>query len=72
MEYTIVSGERIKELRGDRTLREMSALSGKAFSPAALLKWERGKQPKKENLLHLLNALGCSYEDIAISVALEK
>lgn len=73
MEYSIISGELVKRQRGDRSLREVAKTSGHAFSAAALFKWEKGKaQPRKQQLENLLSALGCSYNDIAVPMALEK
>lgn len=75
MELRIVNGDRIRQKRGDRSVREVAAASNGAFTHGALCGWESGDyRPKQDNLIPLLNALGCSYEDITevVELGLEK
>lgn len=68
-----IDGKKVKEIRGERSLQDIADASGKAFSDVALLKWERGSmQPRKKNIKPLLDALGCSLEDITEEVDLNK
>ena len=61
-----INTEKLKSLRGERSLEAIAAASNGAFSDVALYKWERGKmQPKEDNLKLLLKIYGCKLEDIA-------
>lgn len=61
-----IKGEKLKALRGNRTLAEISEASEKAFSDVALMKWEAGKmQPKENNIKALIKIYNCKLEDIA-------
>lgn len=61
-----IKGEKLKELRGERSLADIVEASGGAFSDAALLYWEEEKrQPKEESIKALLRVYGCKLEDIA-------
>lgn len=65
-EYKRIVGNKIKTRRGDRSMRELVALGGSRFSPAALYKWENDKaQPTNDKLPYLLKALDCSLDDIS-------
>lgn len=71
MEFRTINGERIRKQRGQRTVREVAAASGGAFSHASLCCWEAGDhKPREENIGPLLRALGCGYEDITVEVDL--
>ena len=75
MELRIVNGDRIRQKRGERTVREIAKASNGAFTHGALCGWERGTYiPKNDKLIPLVNALGCSYEDITevVELGLEK
>jgi hypothetical protein len=64
--FRVIKGEKIKRMRGTRSLREVAAASNGAFTNAALSEWESGNyKPKDSNVPALLVALGCSYEDIS-------
>jgi len=61
-----IKGEKLKELRGSRSLSEISEISGKQFSDVALMKWESGAMhPKEDNIRALLKIFDCKLEDIA-------
>ncbi len=61
-----IKGEKLKELRGGRSLQDIKEASGNAFSDVALMKWESGKmQPKEKNIKILMEVYGCKLEDIA-------
>jgi predicted transcriptional regulator len=61
-----IKGEKLKELRGERSLGAIVKASNEAFSDVALYKWESGMmQPKEKNVRALLTVYGCKLEDIA-------
>jgi transcriptional regulator with XRE-family HTH domain len=61
-----IKGEKLKQLRGGRSLDAIAKESNGAFSDVALMKWESGKmQPKEKNIKVLLNLYGVRLEDIA-------
>lgn len=71
MDYRIIKGDKIKEQRGGRSVRDIAREADGRFCIAALSKWERGVcQPTLEKLPYLLKALGCGYEDISEPVSL--
>jgi transcriptional regulator with XRE-family HTH domain len=60
-----INGQKLKELRGKRSLAEIVEASERAFSDVALMKWEKGKaQPKTDNIKVLMRVYGCKIEDI--------
>jgi hypothetical protein len=73
--FRVIKGEKIKQVRGGRSLREVAAASNGAFSDVSLYEWEKydpkgkgkenGYKPKDDKIPALLTALGCSYEDIS-------
>ena len=64
--FRIIKGEKIKQQRGNRSLRAISEAAGRKFTDAALSEWESGNyKPKDDKIPALLEALGCSYEDIS-------
>lgn len=66
-----IKGEKLKELRGKRTLMEIKEEAGGVFSDVALMKWEAGKmQPGEENIKALLKVYKCKLEDIAEPIEL--
>lgn len=71
MSFRVIKGELIKDKRGDRSLKEIADLSGSKFTRGALFQWEKGEyKPTDDNIPALLQALGCSYEDISEPVEL--
>ncbi len=61
-----IKGQKLKELRGRRSLADISALADGKFSDVALMKWESEKMhPGIENLKTLLRIYNCKLEDIA-------
>lgn len=75
MELRIISGDRIRQKRGERSAREVADASNGAFTHSSLIFWENNKyKPGQTKLVPLINALGCSYEDITevVSIGLEK
>jgi hypothetical protein len=61
-----IKGEKLRELRGGRSLDAIAKESGGAFSDVALMKWESEKNhPKEESIRALLRVYGCKLEDIA-------
>lgn len=61
-----INGQKLKELRGSRSLAEIVTAAGGAFSDVALMKWEAGiMHPKKENIKALMKVYNCKIEDIA-------
>lgn len=66
MEFRIIDGNKIKEQRGTRSLREIAAAANKEFSYSAIYQWEKGDAtPIDEHVPILLEALGCGFEDIS-------
>lgn len=66
MSFNVVDPEKITNVRGNRSLRQIAAKSNGAFGAAALLGWERGIwKPKPQNIQSLLEALDCNFEDIS-------
>jgi transcriptional regulator with XRE-family HTH domain len=67
--FRVIKGQKIKEQRGKRSLREIAAVSNNAFTDVALLEWENGSyKPKDSKIPALLRALNCTYEDISEEV----
>jgi len=61
-----IKGQKLKELRGGRSLAEISALADGKFSDVALMKWEsETMQPREENIKALMQIFDCRLEDIA-------
>lgn len=61
-----INGEKLKKLRGDRSLANIVEASNGAFSDVALLYWEEGKrQPKEGSIKTLMRVYNCKLEDIA-------
>jgi hypothetical protein len=61
-----INGEKLKKLRGERSLAEVVAESGGAFSDVALMYWEgEERQPKKDSIKALMRVYNCKLEDIA-------
>lgn len=66
-----INGQKLKELRGNRSLGKIRKLADSAFSDVALYKWEQGlMQPKEDNIKVLLRIYDCRLEDIAEPLAL--
>lgn len=66
-----IKGQKIKERRGNRSLKDVAEAANNVFSDVALMKWEQDKmKPKRDNLTALLKALGCTYDDISEPVEL--
>lgn len=64
--YRIISGEKIKKLRGGRSLEQVAEAAGNVFTRVALHQWEKGGQkPRDRNLTALMAALNCQWEDIS-------
>jgi transcriptional regulator with XRE-family HTH domain len=60
-----INGQKLKELRGNRSLAEIVEASERAFSDVALMKWEKGKtQPKTDNIKVLMKVYNVKIEDI--------
>lgn len=75
MEFRIIKGEKIRAKRGTRSLRDIEAAAGNAFTYSALRQWEQGDfRPGDDKVPILLAALGCDFEDISepASIALAK
>lgn len=61
-----IKGEKLKEMRGAKSLARVAEESGGAFSDVALMKWEAERmQPKEDNIRALLKVYNCKLEDIA-------
>lgn len=72
MSFRRIIPAKIKAARGTRSLREVAARSGGAFTFGALWQWENdGVKPTDDNVIQLLQALGCQYEDISEPVQIE-
>lgn len=64
--FRVIKGEKIKQKRGERSLREVAAASNGAFSDVSLYEWEKDSyKPKDDKIPALLTALNCSYEEIS-------
>lgn len=73
MGFRIINGDKIRERRGNRSLREIAAAANGAFTYSALYQWEKdGIRPVDENVPILLDILGCKYEDISDPVGVVK
>lgn len=67
-----IKGEKIRKMRGERSLRAIAAASNGVFSDISLLGWEKEDyEPRKEKIPVLLRVLGCDYEDITEAVELK-
>ena len=67
MSLRVIKPEKIRQMRGSRSLREVAEASG-AFTHGALWQWESSRhrvQPTFENVKTLINVLGCTYDDIS-------
>lgn len=73
MAFRVIKPEKIKKARGDRSLQDIADAAGGRFTRGALWQWEQenGTKPTDENIPRLLEALGCSYEDISEPVELQ-
>lgn len=61
-----INGEKLRQMRGTMSQREIARLSQGKFTDVALCKWERGvMRPNKENVKALIGILKCKFEDIA-------
>jgi len=61
-----IKGEKLKKLRGERSLDAISQESGGAFSDVALMLWEAEKRhPKESSIKALMRVYNCTLEDIA-------
>lgn len=77
MEFRIIKGNKIREQRGIRSLREIACQSWliatnpkNAFTYSALRQWERGEfRPGDDKVPVLLAALGCKFDDISEPVS---
>lgn len=71
--FRVINGNKIKNQRGNRSLKSIALASGNCFTDVALSEWENGKyKPKDANIPALLTALGCQYEDISDAVDLSQ
>jgi transcriptional regulator with XRE-family HTH domain len=73
MSFRIIKGEKIRERRGTRSLKDIAEAVG--VTRSALWQWETGKgKPADKHVPVLLQALSCNYEDISepVSMALEQ
>jgi len=67
MSFRKIKADKIRKVRGARTLQEIADASGGQFTKGVLWQWEnsRNRKPSDDNIPILLMALGCSYEDIS-------
>jgi len=69
--YRKISGQKIKEQRGNRSMLDIVREADNKFTRPALSYWEADKRtPSLELLPYLLKGLGCEFEDITESVDL--
>lgn len=69
--YRRINPTKITEKRGNRTRKLIAELSDGRISEQQIGQYEKGSyRPSEESLLFLLNALGCTYEDISDEVEL--
>lgn len=68
-EIRILDPNKLKEARGQRTLKEVVDASGRKFSFQQLSAWEAGHyKPRNEVLPFLVKALGVKWSDISTPI----
>ena len=68
-----VRGRLITKQRGKLSMDDVVERSGNAFTKASVYGWEKELyKPSVKNLLELLKALDCKYEDISEPLELKK
>lgn len=73
MSYRVIDPTKLKEKRGERSQDEIVEKANKAFSKSALCAWENGEwRPRPDKIPVLLNALGCSFEEISSPIEFQK
>lgn len=64
--FRVIKGNKIKQTRGERSLREIASASNGAFSDVSLYEWEKESyRPSEQKIPALLAALNCQFEDIS-------
>jgi hypothetical protein len=64
-----IDGKLIEIRRGERSLQEIADRASGAFTKTALFFWEKGTyKPTDDNIMALVKALNCSYDEISVPV----
>jgi transcriptional regulator with XRE-family HTH domain len=68
MSFRRVQADKLRRVRGGRSLQDVARASGGAFSRGLLWQWEnsyKNAEPSNDKIPALLLALECSFEDIS-------